>query len=139
MTLETVMSGWFEPGTILKKRKERSPSGRTYLGAKGIGRFAAARLGAALYMETRRKREPEGVTVLFDWGRFDDESYLDEISIDYETVPLPNLQHGTKLELSDLHARKHWAEDDFRSLHNRLSRLISPFEADRANSAGSQL
>ena len=134
MTLETVMSGWFEPGTVLKKRDECSPSGRPYLGAKGIGRFAAARLGEAMYMETCRKGESEGITVLLDWGRFGDESYLDEIAIDYETLPLPNLKHGTRLELSNLHARKHWTEDDFRSLHNRLSRLISPFETDRAKS-----
>jgi len=134
MTLETVMSGWFEPGTVLKKRDERSPSGRPYLGAKGIGRFAAARLGETLCMETCRRGESEGVTVLLDWGRFGDESYLDEITIDYDIVALPDLEHGTRLELSNLHARKHWTEDDFRSLHTRLSRLISPFETDRAKS-----
>ena len=134
MDLETVLSGWFEPGTVLKKREERSPSGRLYLGAKGIGRFAAARLGETLCMETCREGESEGVRVLLDWGRFGDESYLDEIAIDYETVPLPNLEHGTRLELSNLHTRKRWTEDDFRSLHNRLSRLMSPFETDRGES-----
>lgn len=130
MTFDTVMTGWFEPGTVLKKRADRSPSGRPYLGAKGIGRFAAARVGTALCMETRHKEAAEGVTVLLDWGRFDDESYLDDITIDYEMAPLPHLEHGTRLELSNLHARKHWSEDDFRSLHNRLSRLISPFQTD---------
>lgn len=134
MTLETVKSGWFEPGTVLKKREERSASGRLYLGAKGIGRFAAARLGEALLMQTKREGESEGVTVLLDWGRFDDESYLDEITLQYEIGPLPHLQHGTILELSNLHARKHWVEEDFRSLHNRLSRLISPFEGDSGQS-----
>ena len=128
MDLDTVIGGWFEPGTIVKKRETRSPSGRPYLGAKGIGRFAAARLGSSLYMETRRKGEPDGVSVLIDWGLFDDESYLEEISLDYSITDLPNMPHGTKLELTDLHSRKHWTEEDFRSLHNRLSRLISPFE-----------
>ncbi len=128
MSLETIITGWFEPGTILKKRKERSPAGRLYLGAKGIGRFAAARLGESLLMQTKRKKSTEGVTVLLDWGRFDDESYLDEITLDYEVGPIPQLKHGTILELSNLHARKYWIEDDYRSLHNRLSRLISPFE-----------
>ena len=134
MNLETVMSGWFEPGTVFKKREERSPTGQLYLGAKGIGRFAAARLGETLCMETCRKGESDGVRVLLDWGQFDDESYLDEITIDYETVPLPDIEHGTRLELSNLHVRKHWTEDDFRSLHNRLSRLISPFETDQSKS-----
>jgi len=130
MTLETVMTGWFEPGTVLKKRAKHSPSGRIYLGAKGIGRFAAARLGEALLMQTKMKNESEGVTVLLDWGKFDDESYLDEIKLDYDISPIENLKHGTTLELSNLHARKHWFEEDFRTLHTRLSRLISPFETD---------
>ncbi len=134
MTFDTVMTGWFEPGTVLKKRADRSPSDRLYLGAKGIGRFAAARLGTALNMETRQEEAAEGVTVLLDWGRFDDQSYLDEITIDYQIAPLPHLEHGTRLELSDLHERKHWSEEDFRSLHNRLSRLISPFETDSGES-----
>src|SRR5258708_955029 len=64
MTLSTVLGAWLEPGTILKKQQERSPGGRLYQGAKGTGRFAAARLAHSLYMETRSKGEEEGVTVL---------------------------------------------------------------------------
>lgn len=131
MTLATVLGAWLEPGTVLKKRLERSPGGRLYQGAKGIGRFAAARLAQSMYMETRSKEEGEGVTVLLEWGKFNDESYLDEVSIDYEVRPLPELGHGTSLTLIGLHARKHWSEEDFKTLHNRLSRLISPFETSQ--------
>lgn len=127
MTLETVLGAWLEPGTIAKKRQERSAGGRLYQGAKGIGRFAAARLAQSLYMETQAQDEEEGVTVLLEWGKFSDDSYLDEVSIDYEVQPLPSSKHGTTLTLMNLHARKHWTEEDFKSLHNRLSRLISPF------------
>src|SRR6516225_5072415 len=35
MNLETVLQTWFEPGTLSKKRTERSPRGRIYQGAKG--------------------------------------------------------------------------------------------------------
>src|SRR5438067_1476822 len=49
MTLETVLSGWFEPGTATKRKDSKSPGGRLYQGAKGVGRFAAARLAEALY------------------------------------------------------------------------------------------
>jgi signal transduction histidine kinase len=128
MTLQTVLGAWFEPGTIVKKRKDRSPGGRLYQGAKGIGRFAAARLAQSMYLETRSEDEEEGVTVLLEWGKFTDESYLDEVSIDYEVRPMPELKHGTLLTLIGLHARKHWTEEDFKTLHNRLSRLISPFQ-----------
>jgi signal transduction histidine kinase len=128
MTLETVLSAWFEPGTIVKKRAMRSPAGRLYQGAKGVGRFAAARLAESLFLETKQRGQGEGVSVLLEWGRFTDDSYLDEITIDYQVDPLPHLEHGTTLTLVDLHKRKHWNKDDFDTLHNRLSRLISPFQ-----------
>ena len=53
MSLDTVLQTWFEPGTVSKKRTERSPKGRIYQGAKGIGRFASARLARSLYLESR--------------------------------------------------------------------------------------
>ncbi len=132
MDLPVVLSGWFEPGTIHKKAGQRTPNGRPYQGAKGIGRFAAARLSDSLYMETKRKGKMDGVTVLLDWGLFSDDSYLDEVSIVYEVETLPQLKHGTILRLDNLRSRRSWTEKDFEELHNRLSRLISPFQ----NSSG---
>lgn len=126
MDLETVLTGWFEPGTILKRKFERSPGGRYYQGAKGIGRFAAARLAEALFLESKKKGENQGVSVLLDWGKFDDESYLDEITIDYEVVPVVDMDHGTRLTLDEV--RKIWKESDYEELFARLSRLMSPFE-----------
>ena len=63
--------------------------------------------------------------VLIEWGEFTDESYLDEISIDYEEANLKEITRGTRLTLSGL--RKIWKEEDYEELHARLSRLISPF------------
>jgi len=128
MSLETVLGAWFEPGTVLKKKAERSPGGRLYQGAKGVGRFAAARLAQSLYLETKTEGSSEGVTVLLDWGRFDDTSYLDEVEFEYEIHPLPQLKQGTTLSLIGLRKKKEWTEDNFRALHERLSRLISPFD-----------
>jgi signal transduction histidine kinase len=127
MTLETVLSGWFEPGTATKRKDITSPGGRLYQGAKGVGRFAAARLAQALFLETKCKGAKDGVTVLLEWGTFDEDSYLDEIKIDYEVRPLPEIRHGTTLTLMGLRKKKEWDEEDFKELHNRLSRLISPF------------
>jgi len=125
MDLDTVLTAWFEPGTIIKRKQERSPGGRLYQGAKGIGRFAAARLAESLMLESKTEGADEGVFVLLEWGRFDDESYLDEITIDYELHPLPDLKRGTRLTLEGL--RKVWEKEDYEELHARLSRLISPF------------
>ena len=130
MTLEVVLGSWFEPGSVYKRREARSGKNRTYLGAKGIGRFASARLANALLMQTKPHNSRTGVTALLDWGKFDEKSYLDEITFDYEEGPIPGLKGGTTLTLHSLHTRKHWLEVDFAALHNRLARLISPFEAE---------
>jgi signal transduction histidine kinase len=127
MSLDTVLNGWFEPGTISKKQTLRSPSGRLYQGAKGVGRFAAARLARTLRMETRVEGEEHGVAVDLDWGSFTDNSYLDEVELNYEVRPIHQLQHGTIIKLFGLRKKKEWAEEDFKSLHERLSRLVSPF------------
>jgi len=128
MTLDAVLGGWFEPGTITKRKKSKSPGGRLYQGAKGVGRFAAARLAEGLFLETKSKKETDGVTVLLEWGRFDESSYLDEIEIQYEVRPLPGLVHGTTLTLLNPRQKEDGSlRIDFETLHNRLSRLISPF------------
>src|SRR5208337_4558990 len=116
MTLETVLSGWFEPGTVTKRKSTTSPGGRLYQGAKGVGRFAAARLAQALFLETKCKGAKDGVTVLLEWGKFDEDSYLDEIGIDYEVRPLPEINHGTTLTLMGLRKKKEWDEEDFKEL-----------------------
>jgi hypothetical protein len=127
MDLDTILTSWFEPGTIAKRKQERSPGkGRLYQGAKGIGRFAAARLAEFLFLESKKGGEKEGVFVLLEWGRFDEDSYLDEILIEYEVRPIADLKNGTRLTLERL--RKVWTRENYEELHTRLSRLISPFE-----------
>lgn len=125
MDLDTVLGAWFEPGTVAKRSVLTSPGGRPLQGAKGIGRFASSRLATTLQMETRTKKSSNGVYALIEWGRFDDDSYLDEISLDYEERPVGELL-GTRLTMEGL--RKPWTRRDFEDLHARLSRLISPFD-----------
>lgn len=128
MDFDTVMRGWLEPGTVLKKQRSRSVGGRLYQGAKGVGRFAAARLGDSLILETRANSSKQGVTVLLEWGKFDDDSYLDDVQITYETNDLTQSNGGTTLTIEGLQNRMVWSEKDFKNLHDRLSRLISPFD-----------
>ena len=128
MNLDTVLHNWFEPGTSNKKRANRSPGGRLYQGAKGVGRFAAARLGESLFLETLERGGAINVTVLLEWGNFDEDSYLDEIALSYETRSTASTAFGTKLTIEGMQKRKLWGEADFQKLHDRLSRLISPFD-----------
>ena len=97
MNLATILGAWFEPGTVMKRKCLRSPGGRIYQGAKGIGRFASARLADSLKLESKTLDSKTGVVVLIEWGEFTDESYLDEISIDYEEANLKEITQGTRL------------------------------------------
>ncbi len=123
MNLDTVLNSWLEPGTVIKRKNKIAPCGRIYQGAKGIGRFASARLAKSLYLETKTDSENEGVCALFEWENFDEESYLDDIRIDYETRRSSDLKQGTVLTLDNL--RKIWNEEDYKMLHARLARLIA--------------
>ncbi len=82
MSQTTVRDAWMEIATPHRERQPRSESGqRRVLGAKGIGRFAAARLAHVTYLVTRRVDEQE-VSLLVDWGDFsDDDAYLDEVPL----------------------------------------------------------
>lgn len=126
MDLGTVTGSWLEPGTSLKRNTLISLNGRTYQGAKGIGRFAAARLAHKLLMETKQIGSREGISVLLDWDKFDEESYLDEIKLEYEYIKLTEMKHGTRLTLKGL--RTSWVRKDFVRLYARLARLLSPFD-----------
>lgn len=126
MSLDTVLTSWFEPGTTAKKKSDHSPGGRPYQGAKGIGRFASARLGSTLMLETKAKGGADAVLVVLEWGRFDDDSYLEDIAIDYESRAEAVGPHGTTLTIEQP-TRGVWTSDAFEELHSRLSRLVSPF------------
>ena len=93
MDLSTVLSAWMEPATTSKRKHSHSPGGRPFQGAKGIGRFATARLAESLLLETKAAHSDQAISLLLDWGVFDDESYLDEITVDYETRTLNNDEH----------------------------------------------
>jgi len=127
MSLETVMSGWFEPATQIKRANRVTSRGRRVLGEKGIGRFASARLSSRLEMITRKRGTDAEISAIFDWGAFDRKGYLDEVECSWEKRK-PSLvsKHGTVLRLIDIKSK--WGRDEIQNLRNSLSQLISPFE-----------
>jgi signal transduction histidine kinase len=149
MTLSTVQNVWLEPATPSKRgESRRTPHfARRYLGEKGIGRFASARLAKELEVSTRTKGSSKEVYALFDWAQFDnDNRYLDEILILTEErepvdicvsgkTPLlwrsdsdKQIRHdpnkGTVLRMSGL--KQKWEAKHFEDLRRGLSRLIPP-------------
>lgn len=150
MTLDTVLSVWTQPATLVKKKNRFSPlKGRRVLGNKGIGRFASFRLGGKLEVVTRalnvhtRVVEPVETRLMMDWSELEenDELYLDEVFCNWETrEPVefgPNglakrygikTGTGTLLRITKLDPEVSWDEEKVTNLRVALSRLVSPNE-----------
>lgn len=159
MTLNTIETVFMEPATVSKRSTQRSEKfQRRYLGEKGIGRFASARLAEELEVISRREKAPNESIAYFDWRQFDDDNrYLDQVEIlteerpatemtstgalkrlwaaDLHPPPDHEMTHGTILRMSSL--RQKWEGKQFEELTRGLSRLVAPIkrtskEADAA-------
>ncbi|MCA0943306.1 ATP-binding protein [Salipiger pacificus] len=134
MSLDDIRLKWMEPATDSKVKDRRSPSKtRKMMGSKGIGRFAAAKLGAKMALTSTVSAEEEHVAVLIpelDWSIFSDDVYLSDIAIDYlvQNVEGPT---GTTIEVIELH--ESWTKDRLSKLYSELRRLLSPFAASHEN------
>lgn len=142
MDLETVLRRWLEPATghkeEAKKRAERTPRGRLPLGEKGVGRFAAHKLGRQLTLISRSRNvkaelSDVEVVVQIDWDQFDDpDAYLSDIGVAYqERIPQLFLDRsGTYLEMRSTRSR--WSRRDVERVSQSLRRLMSPFRTPEA-------
>lgn len=128
MTEEAIISRWFEPATNEKAVRKVSPGGRVMLGAKGIGRFAAARLGD---MTSVSSWTTDGTacyltTLQVDWQRFTADAYLDSIDIDVTTTVIDGQKTGVDISISNL--RDVWTKSRLERLIRELRRVASPAE-----------
>jgi hypothetical protein len=137
MTREVLLGPWLEPATDFKasgrtglRAGATSPEGRQRLGSKGVGRFAAQRLGAHLHLRTRPTGSSSELEADFDWTRLDgSDGYLDEVEVPWsEHIAEPKFK-GTLLHIREL--RDEWEPERFSRLKLALSRLVGPgFEND---------
>lgn len=145
-----ISSTWLEPATGFRRQSTVTPCGRRVLGEKGVGRFAAAKLGTGLELTSKTKNDEE-VRLNIDWSTFDtDDKYLDEVQFALKiadegifgqtgsisrmwqtnikkylnTKDRPAFDHGTLLTITGLH--NSWTPDDVENMHRALSRLVSP-------------
>lgn len=154
MDEKTILEAWLEPATSFRTRSQTTGGGRRVLGEKGVGRFAAAKLGDRLELISKAEGTGE-VQLEVDWSAFeDDDKYLDdvEVSLDVvehgdfspdglagriwnevspylEAIEKPTADHGTVLTISGL--RSSWTSELIRELRRSLSRLITPFQDER--------
>lgn len=134
MDKETILGRWFEPATGEKEQEKkqgvRTPKfKRLPLGEKGVGRFAAHRLGRNLLLISRIEGAPSEVEVKVDWDDFEArEKYLRDVAAPWQQrgpTFFTGNKHGTYLLMS--HARSPWTENEIKKVANSLKRLMSPF------------
>src|SRR6266404_2772394 len=84
MDFETISKVWLEPGTDYRvdqkvKKQTSTRFGRVPIGEKGVGRFAAHKLGKKITLITRKSTRPE-VVVKIDWEKdFLNKRYLSDV------------------------------------------------------------
>ncbi|WP_170381965.1 sensor histidine kinase [Ruegeria atlantica] len=128
MALSDIQTKWMEPATSSKLKSRHSPKKkRIMMGSKGIGRFAAAKLGQTMSLVSTTSLNDQGVSILIpelDWNIFNDDVYLSDIEIDYleQSTDGPT---GTTIEINRLH--EDWTKERLAKLHQELRRLLSPF------------
>lgn len=135
MALSDIRDKWMEPATSDKRTRSTSPGGRKLLGSKGIGRFAAARLGSHLRLISTASISRDAATTLLerttiddlDWEQFEEARYLDTVSFAYRTE-LTDESPGTQLHIT--HLRDDWTEASINRLHDELRRLVSPINSE---------
>ncbi len=126
MALEVISERWMEPATSSKLSQRRSPKNRVMMGSKGIGRFAAAKLGRKMSLLTTVRARAANQEVLIpeiDWDEFSGDRYLSEVEIDYMSQETSR-PTGTVIEIREL--SESWSEAAMTRLLLELRRLVSP-------------
>jgi signal transduction histidine kinase len=124
---------WMYAGYSEKTGQPLPHSGRIQVGEKGIGRFAADKLGHSLEVITKPQGQRRALQVTFDWRKFENKKrLLSEIPIPYATVIedlLPPDSSGTILRIRGLRAP--WPDKAIEGLRRRLSRLLNPYDTEQ--------
>jgi signal transduction histidine kinase len=130
-----VKDGWLRISSSIKRpgaggKKEKTPSGRTPVGDKGLGRLATMKIGTVLRLKTALDGEHAWRTVAFSWKSFTPDRTLEMVPVFEGKEPRSNTDKGTIIEVIGLRDRNRWADLERieKELIPRLSSLISPFQ-----------
>lgn len=96
---------------------------RTKAGKKGIGRFAAQRLGERLIIVTQTKESENATRIEIDWNEYSIDRDLTSITFPVKTVQ-KNKMEGTTLEIHIL--REKWSEAAIKRVYRYVLDLFQP-------------
>jgi len=135
MDYERVTTVWLEPGTDFRDQQRRAGERtkrfrRLPLGEKGVGRFAAHKLGSHVRLITRKAGHPE-IVVEINWTDFGKHTYLEQVPVHIsERRPevFTGSKTGTRIEITDL--RNIWSRGIVRDLYRAVTSICSPFGSE---------
>lgn len=135
MDYERVTTVWLEPGTDFRGEQRRAGERterfkRLPLGEKGVGRFAAHKLGNNVKLITRKAGHPE-VVVEINWTEFGKHTYLEQVPVHIsERKPevFTGSSTGTRIEITGL--RNKWSRGMVRDLYRAVTSICSPFGSE---------
>ena len=132
MTFETIRDIWLVPGHDHRARQRkalrRTRLKRLPLGEKGVGRFAAHKLGNRIELVTRAKAETECV-VSINWAELIRQPHLSDAMVQViarDPVVFREGNTGTRITISELRERK-WTRGEVRRLQRQITSIASPF------------
>lgn len=125
MTREELISGFMR---LSSGDKIENPYSRKYnrkrAGRKGIGRFAAQRLGKKLTIITQSEKSEKTLRVEIDWTKFTTNAELSSVSSILQELPKDE-DAGTTLIIDLLEDA--WTEAAIKRIYRYLTELIQPF------------
>ena len=129
MTREQLINGFMRLSSASKVKEPYSPVyHRARAGKKGIGRFAAQRLGNKLTIITQTKDSTNAIKVSFEWNRFISETDLWSVESVIEEIPKQKPK-GTDLIIEDL--REGWTDAVLAKTNRSVMALLQPFPIDK--------
>ncbi|ABE64503.1 histidine kinase [Nitrobacter hamburgensis X14] len=134
MNIEQLEAGFMRLSTPNKVEHSRSELfARQKAGRKGIGRFAAQRLGRRLVLETTTHSARNGLRLDIDWDEFVANRNLSAVPSKITRIKKP-FEHGTRLTILDL--RDSWSDAQIERSHRHIAELIQPFPLAAATASG---
>jgi signal transduction histidine kinase len=125
MNREQLINGFMRLSSAEKARNPLSPKyKRLRAGRKGIGRFAAQRLGSKLTVVTEPEGEKLRLEINIDWNQFVSERDLFSIASDIKELPALG-KPGTILLITDL--VEAWSDAAINRMYRYIADLLQPF------------
>ena len=132
MSLDTIRNIWLVPGhdhrARQRKASKRTRLNRLPLGEKGVGRFAAHKLGNRIELVTRAEDQEECV-VSINWAVLIRETELSDATVQVivrKPAVFAGAHTGTRITISELRESK-WTRGEVRRLQRQITSIASPF------------